>query len=91
MHRHLLGIDSPPPDYIADPITQGPVLPEGWDGDAWVKASGRAYFLRAWDKESHRVAYGRGSSYDDARRELLEDIASGTRLVVISIRETIPG
>src|SRR5437762_3152770 len=33
-HRHLVGIDSPPEDYVADDMTLGPRLPEGWDGDA---------------------------------------------------------
>jgi hypothetical protein len=81
MHRHLLGLDSPPASYIADAITQGPILPEGWDGDAWVDLGEREYFLRAWNKESGRVAYGRGSSYDEARRALLKDVAHGFRKV----------
>jgi hypothetical protein len=53
-------------------MTQGPVLPEGWDGDAWVDASKKGYFLRARHKQSARVAYGKGSTYEEARRALLE-------------------
>lgn len=79
MHRHLIGVDSPPPDYVADPLTLGPVLPEGWDGDAWVEPGGRGYFLRAWHKPTARVAYGRGPTYEAARRVLLDDVRSGAR------------
>jgi hypothetical protein len=87
MHRHLLGLDSPPPEYVPDPMTQGPVLPEGWDGDAWVDPKGRGYYLRAWNKQSSRVAYGKGPSYEDARLSLRNDVADGTRTVEISSRE----
>jgi hypothetical protein len=87
MHRHLLGIDSPPPAYVPDPMTQGPVLPEGWDGDAWVDPKGRGYYLRAWNKQSGRVAYGKGPSYESARLALRNDVADGTRTVEISTRE----
>ena len=51
-HRHLLGIDSPPREYVPDDMTLGPVLPEGWDGDAWMKPAGGGYFLRAWNKNA---------------------------------------
>lgn len=79
MHRHLVGLDSPPPEYIADPMTLGPVLPEGWDGDAWVEPRGRGYFLRAWNKGTARVAYGIGTTYEESRKRLLDDVAAGTR------------
>lgn len=91
MHRHLIGVDSPEPDYIADPMTQGPMLPEGWDGDAWVRTGGRGYFVRAWLKRDLRVAYGRGETYEEARRQLLDDIASGSRRVVITAAENRAG
>jgi hypothetical protein len=84
MHRHLIGLDSPPPEYVADPMTQGPVLPEGWDGDAWVDPTGPGCYLRAWNKESGRVAYGRGGLYEEARRALLQEVARGSRRVRVS-------
>ncbi len=84
MHRHLLGVDSPPSDLLADPMTQGPVLPEGWDGDAWERPGGGDDFLRAWNKECGLVAYGRGSTYEEARRCLLDNLRDGSRRVVIS-------
>lgn len=90
MHRHLLGLDSPPADYVLDRLASSLALPEGWDGDAWVKVNGRNYFLRAWCVESGRVAYGSGQKYEDSHRELLTDISEGTRRVKISIHETKP-
>jgi len=80
VHRHLIGLDSPPPEFAADPVTQGPMLPENWDGDAWV-ASGPKYWLRAWNSQTGRVAYGMGETYADARQRLLEDIHEGARRV----------
>jgi len=88
MHRHLIGLHSPPDEYVADPLTQGPVLPEGWDGDAWVDPNLRrpGYFLRAWNARTGRVAYAQESTYESARRALLSEIAEGTRIV--EVRET---
>ncbi len=45
-HRDLIGIESPPPGFAPDPMTLGPRLPEGWDGDAWVGPGESEYFLR---------------------------------------------
>ncbi len=87
VHRHLLGIDSPPPQYVPDPMTQGPVLPEGWDGDAWCEPSGSACYLRAWNKQSGRIAVGQGKTYAEARELLLKDVANGRRRVVVSAQE----
>lgn len=87
MHRHLLGVDSPPAEYVADPMTQGPILPEGWDGDAWVDPAGHGCFLRAWNKSTGRVAIGDGPTYEEARRALLNDVARGRRRVVVTAQE----
>ena len=81
MYRHLIGIDSPPPEYVLDPMTQGPILPEGWDGDAWCDPGGRGFYLRAWNKASGRVAYSRGRTYADARAALLREVVEGRRRV----------
>ena len=89
MHRHLLGVDSPPPEYIADPMTLGPVLPEGWDGDAWVEPRGRGYFLRAWNKGTARVAYGAGRTYEESRKHLLDEVAEGSRRAEIDVCATV--
>ena len=85
MHRHLIGIESPPAAYVADPMTQGPILPEGWDGDAWIDPLGKGYYLRAWNKQTSRVAYGGGPTYGDARRALLVDVAEGIRRAEIPV------
>ena len=84
MHRHLLGVESPPAEYLADPMTQAPILPEGWDGDAWVGPRGRGYFLRAWNKQVGLVAYGRGPTYEAARRAILDQVADGGRRIEIN-------
>ena len=77
MHRHLIGVESPPPDYVADSMTLGPVLPEGWDGDAWEKPGGGGSFLRAWNKSTERFAIGRGNTYEEARGELMREVVLG--------------
>jgi len=88
-HRHLLGIDSPPADYVPDNMTLGPRLPEGWDGDAWTHPAGDGYFLRAWHKASGRYALGKGAKYEEARRILLNDIQTGHKKVVIQVTEQV--
>jgi len=84
VHRHLLGLESPPDDHLPDPMTQGPVLPEGWDGDAWVGIKGRGYFLRAWNAGTGRIAYGRGTTYKEARDALLAEVAEGAHRVTVT-------
>ena len=61
MLRHLLGIESPPADHVADPSTLGPVLPEGWDGDAWIAAKGDHFFSQGMEQieQPGRVCSGR--------------------------------
>ena len=90
MHRHLLGLTSPPADHVPDRFAATLGLPEGWDGDARVKSNGRACFLRAWHAATGRVAYGGGVRFEDARRDLLNDMADGTRRVKVSIQESKP-
>jgi hypothetical protein len=79
-HRHLLGIDSPPADCVPDDMTLGPRLPQGWDGDAWMRPGGGGYFLRAWNKATGRYAIGVGSKYEEARQNLLKDVQHGIKV-----------
>jgi hypothetical protein len=88
-HRHLLGIDSPPKDFVPDGMTYGPVLPEGWDGDAWEGRHSEGYFLRAWNKRLGRYAIGTGEKYEEARKALCDEIASGGRAVRIEALEQV--
>ena len=90
MHRNLIGLTSPPADYIPDRFASTLGLPEDWDGDVWVKSDGQAYFLRGWNVTSGRIAYGEGSRYEDARQHLLREMAQGTRRVKVSIQESKP-
>ena len=90
MHRHLVGLDSPPSEYLPDPMTLGPVLPEGWDGDAWISPRGDGYFLRAWNKGSGRIALSRSDTYQGARKSLIADIVDGTMKVTVSVQEAAP-
>lgn len=87
-HRHLMGIDSPPADFISDDLTLGPRLPEGWDGDAWMRPQEGGYFLRAWNKAAARYALGRGTTEAEAKAQLLEQIARGGQPVEIRVTET---
>ncbi len=87
MARHLIGIESPPDEFIEDYMTRGPKLPPGWDGDAWIHPSERRCFLRAWNKQTGRTAIGRGVTYEEARKRLLEDVEKGTARVVIQVHE----
>lgn len=87
-HRHLVGIDSPPRDYVPDDMTLGPRLPDGWDGDAWMKPDGGGYFLRAWNKTTARCAIAVGTKYEEARKRLLDEIAHGGNKVEIRLTES---
>lgn len=65
-----------PLDYKPDPMTLGPRLPFGWQGDAWVQPCwirSESYLLRAWSAAGD-VIVARGFLYADARRRLLEQI-----------------
>lgn len=86
-HRDLVGIDSPPADYVADDMTLGPRLPEGWDGDAWMKPGGGGFFLRAWNKAQARYALAQDATYEDARNKLLVEITGGGKGVQIRVRD----
>jgi hypothetical protein len=86
-HRHLPGLESPPRDYVADDMTLGPRLPEGWDGDAWMKSDGGGYFLRAWKATGDRYAVALGDKYEEARKNLLDAIAAGGKQVQIRVTE----
>ncbi|SRR5712691_7848688 len=86
-HRHLLGLDSPPENYVTDNMTLGPRLPAGWDGDAWMNPNGDGYFLRAWNKQTGAYAIGTGSRCEEARRKLLDEIKTGNKRVVVTAPE----
>jgi hypothetical protein len=63
--------------FSRDPMTSGPVLPPGWDGDAWVRPCalrGESYLLRAWHIATGQLFIGRGLLYVDARRHLLDQV-----------------
>ena len=90
MHRHLLGLTSPPADHLPDRSAMPLDLPEHWDGDAWVQSNGQGYFLRAWCVGTGRVAYGVGAKFQEARRALLVEVAEGTRRVKVMIQENKP-
>ena len=90
-HRDLVGIESPPHDFVPDRMTLGPRLPEGWDGDAWTAPDESCYFLRAWNKATASFAIGRGSRYEDARALLLDEIAKGGRPVSVRVQERLVG
>ena len=87
MHRHLLGLNSPPADSVFDRLATSLGLPQDWHGDAWVHSNGRGYFLRAWNVTTGGVAYGEGLRFNDARQQLLNDLTEGNRRVKISIQE----
>ena len=90
MHRHLLGLNSPPPDHVFDRFATTLGLPQDWDGDAWVKSDSKGYFLRAWNVTSGRIAYGAGVKFDEARRRLLLDVIDGNRHVKFTTLESKP-
>jgi hypothetical protein len=63
--------------FRPDTMTRGPLLPHGWDGDAWTRPGGyvgQTYLVRAWNPTKKRLLIGRGLLYKDARRQLLERI-----------------
>ena len=84
-HRDLIGIESPPSDFSPDPMTLGPRLPAGWDGDAWVGPGEADYFLRAWNKSTAQYAIARAPKYLDARDKLLDEIRHHPRTVTIEV------
>jgi hypothetical protein len=90
MHRHLIGLDSPPRHYVAEPTTLSGILPEDWDGDAWVAPGGSGYFLRAWNKGEGLIAYGEGPRYEIARERLLQGVTSASSRVKVVNHEGQP-
>jgi len=88
-HRNLVGIESPPHDFVPDRMTARASPPEGWDGDAWTSPDESSYFLRAWNKAAATYAIGKGDRYEDARAVLLDEIAKGGHRVEIRIEERL--
>jgi len=89
-HRHLIAIESPPDNHEPDDMTLGPVLPAGWDGDAWKgkDKAGNSYWLRAWNQKTTCYAIAQASTYVAARQILCADVAEGgSRKAVIKVRE----
>lgn len=88
--RHLIGVDSPPDDYVPDTMTKGPVLPAEWEGDAWVReAKGdNSFWLRAWNKATGEFVTAEASKYETARKLLRDRIAHGlTQKVTVKVME----
>jgi hypothetical protein len=83
-HRDLIGIESPPREFVPDRMTLGPRLPDGWDGDAWTSPDEARFFLRAWNKAIARYAIGTGGRYEEARANLLDELNKGGRRVEIA-------
>lgn len=68
-----------PHSYVQDHMTDGPVLPDGWTGDAWqAQDQGRGYFLRAWNNSTGQVATIQSeTSYEEAAKRLRQKIQDG--------------
>ena len=90
-HRHLIGIESPPHHFVADRMSLGPRLPEGWDGDSWTSPDESEFFLRAWNKATGRCAIAAGGTYEQARTALLDQIKVGGTAVLVAAQEVRGG
>jgi len=68
-----------PHGYDRDTQTNGPILPEGWTGDAWqAQDQGRGYFLRAWNDCSGQFAVVQSeTSYEEAANRLRAKVQNG--------------
>jgi hypothetical protein len=68
-----------PIGYVPDPMTTGPVLPEGWTCNAWQAPDhGRGHFLRAWNDTTGQVATIQSeNSYEEAADGLRQKIRHG--------------
>lgn len=68
-----------PHGYVQDRMGLGPVLPDGWTGDAWeAQDQGRGYFLRAWNDTTGQVAIIQSeTSYEEAQKGLLQKVHNG--------------
>ncbi len=88
-HRHLIGIDFTSGKFFTRPHDLRPPTPEGWDGDAWVAPGERDYFLRAWSKITGQYAIARADRYEEARKQLLDEILHRPRKVVFQVTETV--
>jgi hypothetical protein len=60
-------------------MTLGPVLPAGWDGDAWAReGEGKnSYWLRAWNKITGQFAIAQAEKYEVAASLLRDRISEG--------------
>jgi uncharacterized protein YodC (DUF2158 family) len=78
VHRHLIGVESPPHDYVLDNATIGPDLRDGWEVETWVlRGSDGPYWLRAWNKGTGRFAITISRTYMEAADNLREDVSRG--------------
>lgn len=79
---------TPPLNYTQDNMTNGPVLPEGWTGDAWIAGVDvPGYFLRAWNDQTGQVAIVQsGEKYEAAAAALRAKVEAGGDWVVTAER-----
>lgn len=78
VHRHLIGIESPPEDYVMDHVIVGPGFPSDWEVETWIHGgSDGPYWLRAWNKSTGRYATAGANTYNEAADRLREDVSRG--------------
>lgn len=78
-----------PSGYVLDPMTPGPIVPEGWVADAWQAPDlGCGYFLRAWNDETGQIATIQSeASYEDAANRLRLKIQNGGDWIIAAIKQ----
>jgi uncharacterized protein YodC (DUF2158 family) len=78
VHRHLIGIESPPDGFVLDHMTIGPSFPSDWEVETWIRAgSAVGYWLRAWNKSTARYAIAKANTYSEAADNLRDDVSRG--------------
>jgi uncharacterized protein YodC (DUF2158 family) len=78
VHRHLIGVESPPEGYVLDNMIIGPNFPRDWEVETWVlRGSDGPYWLRAWNKGTGRSAIATSRTYMEAADNLREHVSEG--------------
>ena len=65
--------------FSPDHMSNGPMLPQGWDGNSWVNetTAGSTYHLRAWNFSTGEFTNATASRWDEVCQRLRSRVSQG--------------
>lgn len=77
VHRHLIGVESPPEGYVLDNMTIGPNFPRDWEVETWVLRGVRRALLASSLEQGDRTIRNCNIAYLYGGCDILREDVSG--------------